>query len=124
MSYSIIIIIDELNKLVLERFLINNSILKFEKTEKNIFNYGTSNSFISIFPIDKQEYNEKELNYIKKFLKNPIFYFLDTNKFQKSIELIKILPEDLFILIDNDNDCFFERENFIKCKSFKEFFDN
>ena len=78
----------------------------------NIHNYTNS----------ENEYDQSELEEIKKFIVNPHFYYVDTNSFDLLKVLAKALKENNKAIFDNDREGLITIDKLLEMDSEVEFF--
>lgn len=126
MGYSILLLTND----NISSYILDNFRMKFRKEKESVWHHSDSKNeyFVSILKDPTYfgfYYNDKEKGFIKNFFnQDPNIYYIDTNNFNKAIDFVKNLPDELKILIDNDNGSVITKDSFLLFDSFEDFFEN
>ena len=85
---------------------------------KNSVNYLNIHHYTN----SENEYDQSELEEIKKFIVNPHFYYVDTNSFDLLKVLAKALKENNKAIFDNDREGLITIDKLLEMDSEVEFF--
>lgn len=89
------------------------------------FRNSENDKFLNIFQDEsvKTYYDQREIEMIESCLGNSIFFYLiDTNSLDSLKSVLRKIPQDINLLVDNDHGSISKRDAVFSCRNFSELF--